>query len=460
MAISDIKAYSHLSEEDVAEIGRRFEAIAEEHRAALGPKDARYIRTLIRVQRILEVTGRGLLVLPTIGMALDKAGYKTRKGGLLPRSLRTPAHKGLWWAGVSTLSLAKVLENLEIGHNTMHGQWDWMNDPEIHSSTWEWDNSCPSSGWKHSHNFVHHKYTNVLGMDNDVGYGILRVTRDKKWTPVTLTQPIQNVILASLFQWAVAFYDVELGAVFAGKKKWEVAKPQFIEVLEKGGRQLLKDYALFPLLAGPRWAEVAKGNAVANLVRNVWAYAVIFCGHFPDDAETFTKDQYKNENKAEWYLRQMLGSANFHGGFILSVLSGNLNYQIEHHLYPDMPSNRLAAISKQVKEICRDYDLPYNTGSFPGQLLQVQRTILKLSLPDRFLVADPDNAPEVRSEKAFVKYPQVEQQLDATATPRRGLRTGLGLLKKLRPGVKDAIAAYTGRSTRTLDNQRAAQVGA
>ena len=461
MAISDIKAYSHLSEEDVAEIGRRFEAIAEEHRAALGPKDARYIRTLIRVQRILEVTGRGLLVLPTIGMALDKAGYKTRKGGLLPRSLRTPAHKGLWWAGVSTLSLAKVLENLEIGHNTMHGQWDWMNDPEIHSSTWEWDNSCPSSGWKHSHNFVHHKYTNVLGMDNDVGYGILRVTRDKKWTPVTLTQPIQNVILASLFQWAVAFYDVELGAVFAGKKKWEVAKPQFIEVLEKGGRQLLKDYALFPLLAGPRWAEVAKGNAVANLVRNVWAYAVIFCGHFPDDAETFTKDQYKNENKAEWYLRQMLGSANFHGGFILSVLSGNLNYQIEHHLYPDMPSNRLAAISKQVKEICRDYDLPYNTGSFPGQLLQVQRTILKLSLPDRFLVADPDNAPEVRSEKAFVKYPQVEQQLDATATPRRGLRTGLGLLKKLRPGVKDAIAAYTGRSTRTLDNQHAAaQVGA
>ncbi|HHU45679.1 MAG TPA: acyl-CoA desaturase [Actinomycetales bacterium] len=461
MAISDIKAYSHLSEEDVAEIGRRFEAIAEEHRAALGPKDARYIRTLIRVQRILEVTGRGLLVLPTIGMALDKAGYKTRKGGLLPRSLRTPAHKGLWWAGVSTLSLAKVLENLEIGHNTMHGQWDWMNDPEIHSSTWEWDNSCPSSGWKHSHNFVHHKYTNVLGMDNDVGYGILRVTRDKKWTPVTLTQPIQNVILASLFQWAVAFYDVELGAVFAGKKKWEVAKPQFIEVLEKGGRQLLKDYALFPLLAGPRWAEVAKGNAVANLVRNVWAYAVIFCGHFPDDAETFTKDQYKNENKAEWYLRQMLGSANFHGGFILSVLSGNLNYQIEHHLYPDMPSNRLAAISKQVKEICRDYDLPYNTGSFPGQLLQVQRTILKLSLPDRFLVADPDNAPEVRSEKAFVKYPQVEQQLDATTTPRRGLRTGLGLLKKLRPGVKDAIAAYTGRSTRTLDNQRAAaQVGA
>ena len=230
MAIADIKAYSHLSEEDVAEIGRRFEEIAAEHRAALGPKDARYIRTLIRVQRGLEVAGRGLLMLPTLGMALDKAGYKTRKGGLLPRSLRTPAHKGLWWAGVGALSLSKILENLEIGHNVMHGQWDWMNDPEVHSSTWEWDNSCPSSGWKHSHNFVHHKYTNVIGMDNDVGYGILRVTRDKKWTPATLTQPIQNVILASLFQWAVAFYDVELGRVAAGKKEWSVAKQQLIEV--------------------------------------------------------------------------------------------------------------------------------------------------------------------------------------------------------------------------------------
>ncbi len=450
MAIADIKAYSHLSEEDVAEIGRRFDAIAAEHRASLGPKDARYIRTLIRVQRGLEVAGRSLLMLPTLGMALDKAGYKTRKGGLLPRSLRTPAHRGLWWAGVGALGLAKVLENLEIGHNVMHGQWDWMNDPEIHSSTWEWDNSCPSSGWKHSHNFVHHKYTNVLGMDNDVGYGILRVTRDKKWTPVTLTQPLQNVILASLFQWAVAFYDVELGRVAAGKKSWEQAKPQLIEVFQKSGRQVLKDYALFPLLAGPRWGEVAKANAAANLIRNVWAYAVIFCGHFPDDAETFTKEQYNNENKAEWYLRQMLGSANFHGGFILSVLSGNLNYQIEHHLYPDMPSNRLATIAEQVKQICRDYDLPYNTGSFPRQLAQVQRTILKLSLPDRFLVADPDNAPEVRSEKAFAKYPQVEAKLDASATPRRGLRTGLGLLKKLRPGVKDAIAAYTGRSTREV----------
>lgn len=424
MAISNIKSYSHLSDADIAAIGARFDQIQQEVRDSLGERDARYIRTLIRVQRGLEVGGRLALYVPKSRLA--------------------------WWGGVASLSLAKILENLEIGHNTMHGQWDWMNDPEIHSATWEWDNTCPSSGWKHSHNFVHHKYTNVLGMDNDVGYGILRVTRERTWTPQHLLQPVTNVVLASLFQWAVAFYDIEFGRIFAGKKSWEEARPQLIETLEKCGSQMLKDYGLFPLLAGPRYGEVAKANALANYIRSVWAYAVIFCGHFPDEAETFTKEQYRTEDHNEWYLRQMLGSANFRGGFLLSVLSGNLNYQIEHHLYPDMPSNRLAEVAKKVQALAEEYDLPYNTGSFPKQFLQVQRTLLKLSLPNRFLVADIDNAPEVRSEKAFTKHPEIERVLDATAHPRRGLRTGLALLKKLRPGVRDVVRAYTGRSTREL----------
>ena len=78
---------------------------------------------------------------------------------------------------------------MEIGHNVMHGQWDWMNDPEIHSSTWEWDMSGASKHWRFTHNFMHHKYTNILGMDDDVGYGVLRVTRDQKWKPL---QPLRQ----------------------------------------------------------------------------------------------------------------------------------------------------------------------------------------------------------------------------------------------------------------------------
>lgn len=431
MAIDNISAYAHLTDDDIEEIRRRLDAIQQEVRDSLGERDRRYITTLIRAQRSLEVGGRLCLVFP----------HK----------------KPLWWTGVGMLSLSKILENMEIGHNVLHGCWDWMNDPEIHSSTWEWDMTCPSSQWMHSHNHIHHKYTNIIGMDNDVGYGILRVTRDKKWEPRHLAQPVTNAVLACLFQWAVAFYDVELGRFFAKKQTWAQTAPRFWEAMRKSGRQCAKDYVFFPLLAGPNWLHTVTANATANWVRSVWAYAVIFCGHFPDEAETFTKKQLATETKGEWYLRQMLGSANFHGGKLLTILSGNLNYQIEHHLFPDMASNRLAEVSPKVQAIAREFDLPYNVDSFPRQLLKVQRTLLKLSLPNRFLAASRDNAPEVRSNAAFT--PELEQRVGLFRGSdqdghRRGLVPGLKELAALRPGV---VAGVTHAAKALLGGLRRAR---
>ncbi|MCQ9343096.1 fatty acid desaturase family protein [Corynebacterium kozikiae] len=418
MAIDNIKAYAHLSDEDIAEIGRRLDAIREEVEQDLGPRDVAYIKNLIRTQRSLEAAGR---------IALIFSG-----------------NRAAWWAGTSMLTLAKILENLEIGHNVLHGQWDWMNDPEIHSTTWEWDIVCPSSQWMHSHNYVHHTYTNVLGMDNDVGYGILRVTRDRKWGPLHAFQPVVNTVLASMFQWAVGYYDVELGRFFSGRSSWEDTREKFWETTRKAGRQTARDYVLYPALAGKNYPKAVAANAVANFARSVWAYAVIFCGHFPDEVETFTKEQFRNEDHNQWYLRQMLGSANFHGGWLLTIMSGNLNYQIEHHLFPDLPSNRLAAVGKKVQAVCQEFDLPYNVDSFPVQLFKVQKTLLKLTLPNKFLLASPDNAPEVRSNRAF--EPVEDQLWEGEQQGRRsGLKTGLGLIKKLRPTVKDAIRIYSGR---------------
>ena len=95
-----------------------------------------------------------------------------------------------WIVGTIGLSIAKIIDNMEIGHNIMHGQWDWMRDPKIHSTTWEWDNVSPSAQWKHSHNELHHTYTNVIGKDNDLGYGIMRVDEDQRWAPFYLAQPL------------------------------------------------------------------------------------------------------------------------------------------------------------------------------------------------------------------------------------------------------------------------------
>jgi fatty acid desaturase len=88
----------------------------------------------------------------------------------------------------------------------------------------------------------------------------------------------------------------------------------------------------------------------------------VFCGHFPDQAYTFTRERYENETEGGRYLRQLLGAANIEGSPLFHVISGNLGYQVEHHLLPDLPSTRYDEIAPKVREICTRYDLPYNTG--------------------------------------------------------------------------------------------------
>jgi linoleoyl-CoA desaturase len=117
------------------------------------------------------------------------------------------------------------------------------------------------------------------------------------------------------------------------------------------------------------------------VARNVWAYAIIFCGHFPDQTYTFSQAEVEDETAGSWYVRQLVGAANIEGSPLFHVASGNLGYQVEHHLFPDLPSTRYAEIAPQVKDICERYGLPYNSGPLLQQLGMVQRTILRLALP-------------------------------------------------------------------------------
>ncbi len=424
MAITDIAEYAHLSEEDIAALGAELDELRREVEASRGERDARYIKRTIQTQRALEVTGRAVLTL---------ASHR----------------RAAWWVGTACLSLSKIIENMELGHNVMHGQWDWMNDPEIHSTTWEWDMVCASRHWKHSHNLVHHKYTNVLGMDEDVGYGLLRVTRDEPWEPRRVVQPVSNLFLAATFEWGIALHDLHLHEVVSGEKSWDEARPEVMALVRKVARQMCKDYALHPassVVLGryPGAVATLKANLTANLVRNLWAYVVIFCGHFPDGAEKFTTESLKNETQAQWYLRQMLGTANFHAGRVMAFMSGNLCYQIEHHLFPDLPSNRYAEISVRVRELCRTYDLPYTTGSLPAMYWLSFRTICKLALPDRFLRRTSDDAPETSSE---LKFRAMREQADGMRTQAEGaLRVRVGQAREAAGHAADQAREAAGQA--------------
>ncbi|MFF0496695.1 fatty acid desaturase family protein [Nocardia aobensis] len=406
MAITDIDAYAHLTPEDIEALGAELDTIRRDIEESRGERDARYIHRTIALQRALAAGGRVTLM------------FSNRKVA--------------WLAGTAMLGLAKIIENMELGHNVMHGQWDWMNDPEIHSSSWEWDTTCPSVQWKHSHNFVHHKYTNVVGRDDDVGYGILRVTRDQRWEWWNIGNPVYNLALGTLFEWGVALHHLEVEKIRRKDKTWRQAFRDLRIIGTKVGKQAAKDYLIYPALSGRNWKTTLTADATANLIRNYWAYMVIFCGHFPDGAEKFTTEELAEEDQPRWYLRQMLGSANFRAGPLMRFMSGNLSHQIEHHLFPDLPSNRYEEIGVRVRELCDKYDLPYTTGSLGRQYLQSFRTIAKLALPNALLTATSDDAPETASELRFAIRDGMRAHfgVDPETGKRRGLRTALRELKQ------------------------------
>jgi NADPH-dependent stearoyl-CoA 9-desaturase len=404
---SDVRSpFERFGEDEIEEIGREFQAIHDEVFDSLGERDAKYITSIIGLQRRLAAAGRAVLL--------------------------ASRHRPAWVAGTTMLSLAKILENMEIGHNVLHGQWDWMNHPEINSSTWDWDTASTSEAWKHSHNFIHHTYTNVIEKDRDLGYEIMRIDPAQPWHPVYLLQPLYNLLLMAFFEWGVAVHDLDFTAIRAGDKDIKQVRRELKGIAGKARTQIVKDYVAWPLMSGvvsllvdlgltsarrartrrarfkdalqrvnPRtpsrstlvrelverrsfrepfrstfWADFT-----ANIVRNVWAHMIIFCGHFPDGTYTFTEEEYEHETKGGWYLRQLHGAANIDGGDVFHVLSGNLGFQIEHHLYPDMPSSRYQEIAPRVREVCERHGLQYNTGPLRKQFGSVMRTIARLAFP-------------------------------------------------------------------------------
>ena len=184
-------------------------------------------------------------------------------------------------------------------------------------------------------------------------------------------------MLTAGFEWGIGLQHLEFRKILRPETR-AATVVRLREFTVKAGRQLAKDYLVFPALTAlsplqsgrAGFVSTVKANALANVIRNIWANAVIFCGHFPDGAEKFTATDLDDEGRGQWYLRQMLGSANIDAGPVTAFMTGNLSYQIEHHLYPNLPSDRLAEISVRVRQLCDKYDLPYTSGPMLVQYAQ------------------------------------------------------------------------------------------
>lgn len=348
----------HLSPEQIEAFGRRVEEIRQNIMSDIGEKDAKYIYKIRNFVRYSEISSRALLMF----------------GGWLPP---------VWLVGTGLLGISKIVENMELGHNVMHGQFDWLNDPSLNGANYDWDTMATGDDWKYTHNYVHHTYTNIVGKDHDIGYGLLRVSESQKWEPRFLLNIPLAIQLMVFFEWYVGVQNLHLeDALIYKTKTWKQVWADATKFRKKARRQILKDYVFFPVIAGPNALPVLAGNVVANIIRSLWSSAVIFNGHFTEDAETFEADNTENETRAEWYLRQIRGSSNFTGTDWLHILSGNLSHQIEHHLFPDMPANRYAEAAPKIRALCAEYGVNYNEANFIQQFVSVWVRLAKCSLPN------------------------------------------------------------------------------
>lgn len=347
---------------------REIDQVREDFKRSLGEEDARYIQGVLYLIRILESGGRGLLTLAVLGWPI----------GLL---------------GAALLGLSKCIDNMEFGHNVMHGQYSWLNDPRFEGLSQDWDTACSRESWTESHNHMHHYYTNVEGVDRDFGYGFLRLSKDTPWEPRHAVQALYMVVVACLFEWAIGIHNMALDQLRHDREgtKRKIAR-LWPATRAKMWRQIKKDYLLWPLLGGVAslalghgfWAGLGAsllGYFIANVIRNLWTFVTIFCGHFTDQIHTFDPADLEGETKGQWYLRQCIGSANIRGGKVFNFMTGHLSHQIEHHLFPDLPAHRYAHFAPRVQDICRRYQVPYNTGRLPRQFMTVLWRVVRHSFP-------------------------------------------------------------------------------
>lgn len=332
---------------------RKFAAEIDEVKAELeaaqGSEDIQYFKKIKNISRGTEALGRFL-----IHVSLDPF---------------------TWSLGVISLWIHKQIECVEVGHYALHGVWDRF--PELskyHSKNFTWKAPAEEESWKHGHNHLHHQYTNVVGKDPDVNYGTLRTSEYTQWGLYHAIQILQFFLTAPFFMEVINVYNTGLTDLLRKPKT-----PGFVDVLPdrklgtvaKAFKQSFKklvpyyayNYVFWPMLAGPFWFKVLGGNLLADAMRNVFTAAVIYSGHFGDDTTFFPPD-YRARNKGEWYRSQIQAAHNFRVPAMLSVLCGALDAQIEHHLFPKIPPNRLRKTKDKIRAICEKNGLAYPEASW------------------------------------------------------------------------------------------------
>lgn len=333
----------------------------------IGAEDVAHVAKMRKLSDASEIVGRVL-----IHVSLDPLTFGT---------------------GVIALWIHKQLEATEIGHPVLHGSYDGLEGAEaFQSKSFSWNIPIDEASWRHVHNVRHHGATNVAGKDPDIHFGPIRLNAQTPWSPVHLLQLPLTALTAMNFTAAINIEYTGLSDLLIGngrESKWDFVKDRsratwrdsLTRLLRKWVPYYGKNYVFYPALAGLAFPKVLLGNYLAELMRDVYSAATIFCGHVGEETADFAEGT-RSHGRGEWYAMQVVATNDFDVPLPISILCGALDKQIEHHLFPKLPPNRLREIAPEVRAVCEAHGVPYRSATWGETLGKVIGALARLSLPD------------------------------------------------------------------------------
>lgn len=330
--------------------GAELDAVKERVLAQVGEEDVRYVRRVNAFSRAMEIAGRGLIFFSPEPVS--------------------------FLLGVGALWIHKQLQATEVGHTALHGAYDRLPGAEkFASKTFRWDTPIDEESWRYAHNVRHHGNTNVAGRDPDIHFGTVRLTERTPWNPRHRAQlAVALAVIFPNFSFFIGSHACGLNDVFFDNglpERLDILPDRSTASVRKAWRQGLRkyvpyylyNYVLWPALAGPMFWKVLLGNWLAETLRDVYSAATIFCGHVGDDVESYPAGT-KAHGRGQWYAMQVEAANDFEVSWPVSVLCGALDRQIEHHLFPTLPPQRLRQIAPEVRAICARHGVAYKTDTW------------------------------------------------------------------------------------------------
>ncbi len=356
------------NEKRLRHFAEELDALKRSTLSRVGEEDVAYVTRLDRFSRAMEITGRALI--------------------------HVSFEPGAFFLGVFALAIHKQLQTAEIGHSALHGAWDKLaGGDRFASRAFRWDTPIDETSWRHAHNVRHHGMTNIAASDPDIHFGPVRLTEQtphSRWNRIAV--PFAVAALFPNFLFVISSHVTGVNDLlvdngrperfdFLPDRSLSSARRSLGRALRKWVPYYSKEYVLFPALAGPFFWKVAAGNWLAGTLRNVYSAATIFCGHAGRDVRSWPPGT-RARGRGEWYAMQVEAANDFEVSLPLSILCGGLDRQIEHHLFPTLPPQRLREIAPEVRAICERHGVHYKTDTWGKTLGKAFVQIARLSRAD------------------------------------------------------------------------------